>query len=87
MSDIDCRPARLDDAGEIHALLLRLAADIPLLVDTLEREEALYAQVRICARSGESLGGVRRGRAYCRASPLSSRTSRAAITPRTRCSI
>ncbi|MGD9614165.1 MAG: hypothetical protein AB7H90_14440 [Alphaproteobacteria bacterium] len=54
MSDIDYRPARLDDAGEIHALLLRLAADIPLLVDTLEREEALYTLVRNCARSGES---------------------------------
>jgi predicted N-acetyltransferase YhbS len=54
VSDIDYRAARLDDAGEIHALLLRLAADIPLLVDTLEREEALYALVRDCARSGES---------------------------------
>lgn len=54
MSNIAHRPARLDDAGEIHALLLRLAADIPLLVDTLEREEALYALVRNCARSGES---------------------------------
>ncbi len=54
MSDIDYRPARLDDAGEIHELLMRLAAEIPLLVDTLEREEALYALVRNCARSGES---------------------------------
>ena len=54
MSDIDYRPARLDDAGEIHELLLRLAAEIPLLVDTLEHEEALYALVRNCARSGES---------------------------------
>jgi hypothetical protein len=54
VSDIDYRPAGLDDAGEIHDLLLRLAADIPLLVDTLEREEALYALVRNCARSGES---------------------------------
>jgi N-acetylglutamate synthase-like GNAT family acetyltransferase len=54
VSDTDYRPARLDDAGEIHALLLNLSADIPLLVDTLEREEALYAQVRTCARSGES---------------------------------
>jgi hypothetical protein len=54
MDEIDYRRARLDDAGEIHALLLRLAADIPLLVDTLEREEALYALVRNCARSGES---------------------------------
>ena len=54
MCDIDYRPARLDDAGEIHELLLRLAPEIPLLVDTLEREEALYALVRNCARSGES---------------------------------
>ena len=48
------RQARLDDAAEIHALLLRLAPEIPLLVDTLEREEALYALTRTCARSGES---------------------------------
>jgi N-acetylglutamate synthase-like GNAT family acetyltransferase len=54
VSGIDYRPARLDDAGEIHALLLRLAAELPLLVDTLEREEALYALVRNGARSGES---------------------------------
>ena len=54
MSDIDYRPARLDDAGEIHELLLRLAPEIPLLVDTLEGEEALYALVRNCARSGKS---------------------------------
>jgi predicted N-acetyltransferase YhbS len=54
VSDIDYRPARLDDAGEVHALLLRLAPEIPLLVDTLEREEALYALVRNCARSGEA---------------------------------
>ena len=54
VSDIAYRPALLDDTGEIHDLLLRLAADIPLLVDTLEREEALYALVRNCARSGES---------------------------------
>ena len=54
MSDVTYRPARLDDAGEIHELLLRLAPKIPLLVDTLEREEALYALVRNCARTGES---------------------------------
>jgi N-acetylglutamate synthase-like GNAT family acetyltransferase len=54
VSNIDYRPARLDDAGEIHELLLRLAREIPLLVDTLEREEALYALVRNCIRSGES---------------------------------
>lgn len=54
MAEISYRPAALDDAGEIHALLLRLAPEIPLLVDTLEREEALYALVRNCGRSGES---------------------------------
>src|SRR6185503_14587374 len=32
----------------------RLAPEIPLLVDTLGREEALYALVRNCGRSGES---------------------------------
>ena len=48
------RRAAVDDAAEIHALLLRLAPEIPLLVDTLEREEALYVLVRNCARSGES---------------------------------
>lgn len=54
MAEIAYRRAGLDDAAEIHALLLRLAPEIPLLADTLEREEALYAQVRHCARSGES---------------------------------
>ena len=54
MPEIACRQARLDDAAEIHALLLSLAPEIPLLVDTLEREEALYALIRNCARSGES---------------------------------
>jgi GNAT superfamily N-acetyltransferase len=48
------RAARLDDAADIHALLLRFAPEIPLLVDTLEREEALYALIGTCARSGES---------------------------------
>lgn len=54
MPDIAYRQATLADAAEIHALLLRLAPEIPLLVDTLEREEALYALIRNCARSGES---------------------------------
>src|SRR5215471_3126403 len=48
------RQARIDDAAEIHALLLRLAPEIPLRVDTLEREEALYALIRNCGRVGES---------------------------------
>jgi GNAT superfamily N-acetyltransferase len=54
MAGIAYRPATLDDAAEIHALLLRLAPEIPALVDTLEREEALYALIRNCGRSGES---------------------------------
>src|SRR5438874_1360195 len=54
MADIVYRPARVEDAAEIHALLLRLAPEIPLLVDTLEREEALYALTRNCIRLGES---------------------------------
>jgi N-acetylglutamate synthase-like GNAT family acetyltransferase len=48
------RQARLDDAADIHALLLRLAPEIPILVETLEREEALYTLTRNCVRSGES---------------------------------
>src|SRR5712691_11532872 len=54
MTGMAYRQARLDDAGDIHALLLHLAPEIPVLIDTLEREEALYALIRNCARSGES---------------------------------
>jgi ribosomal protein S18 acetylase RimI-like enzyme len=54
VADIIYRQATLDDAGEIHDLLLRVAPEIPVLVDTLERQEKLYALTRICARSGES---------------------------------
>jgi ribosomal protein S18 acetylase RimI-like enzyme len=54
MPAIGVRQANLDDAADILALLLQLAPEIPLLADTLEREEALYALVRNCARSGES---------------------------------
>ena len=54
MSGIAYRQAALNDAAEIHALLLRIAPEIPLLVDTLEREEVLYGLTRNCARSGES---------------------------------
>ena len=48
------RQTTLDDAGEIHALLLALAPEIPLFVEKLEDEERLYTLVRNCARSGES---------------------------------
>ena len=54
MPKVAYRQARIDDAPEIHTLLLRLAPEIPLLVDTLEREEALYALIRNCGRVGES---------------------------------
>ena len=54
MAALAYRPAGLDDAAEIHALLLRLAPEIPLRVDTLAREETLYALCRNCTRSGES---------------------------------
>ena len=58
MAEFTIRQTGLDDAAEIHALLLALAPEIPLLVDTLEREEALYALIRNCARSGESWAAV-----------------------------
>jgi GNAT superfamily N-acetyltransferase len=54
VTGISYRQARVEDAADIHALLLRLAPEIPLLVHTLEREEALYALIRACGRSGES---------------------------------
>lgn len=54
MAAIVFRQAALTDAPEIHALLLSLAREIPLQLDTLEREEALYTLIRTCARSGES---------------------------------
>jgi len=59
--EIAYRQTAIGDAAEIHELLLRLAPEIPLLVDTLEREEALYALVRNCARSGESWVGCDEG--------------------------
>ena len=58
---MEYRQARLDDAADILALLLRLATEIPLVVEPLEREEALYALVRACARSGESWVAVEPG--------------------------
>jgi hypothetical protein len=54
VTDVSYRQAALGDAAAIHALLLALAPAIPLLVATLEREEALYALIRNCCRSGES---------------------------------
>ena len=54
MVEIVYRPARLDEAADILAVLLELAPEIPVQVEPLEREEALYALIRNCARSGES---------------------------------
>lgn len=54
MAEVSYRPAELNDAADIHELLLNLAPEIPVLADTLEREEALYVVVRNFARSGES---------------------------------
>jgi GNAT superfamily N-acetyltransferase len=48
------RPATLGDAVGIYAVLEEVADEIPVLIDTLRRQEALYALVRNCARSGES---------------------------------
>jgi hypothetical protein len=54
MSETTVRPAAIGDAAEIHELLLKAAADIPLAVDTLEQEEALYAAIRKILAFGQS---------------------------------
>ena len=54
MAEIVYHPARLDEAADILAILIELAPEIPMQVEPLEREEALYALIRNCARSGES---------------------------------
>ncbi len=54
MVEIVYRPARLDEAADILAVLIELAPEIPVQIEPLEREEALYALIRNCARSGES---------------------------------
>ena len=62
MAGITYRPAELGEAAEILAVLLEVAPEIPLQVDKLEQEEALYALIRNCARSGESWIAVDGGR-------------------------
>ena len=54
MAGISYRQATLDDARGILAVLIEVAAEIPVQTEPLEREEALYALIRNCARSGES---------------------------------
>jgi GNAT superfamily N-acetyltransferase len=48
------RPALLEEAPDILAVMKALADEIPLRLDRLEHEEALYRVIRNCARSGES---------------------------------
>jgi hypothetical protein len=48
------RPAAVADAADIHAALLAIADYIPLAVDTLDQEEALYAAVRKILAYGQS---------------------------------
>ena len=54
MSEPTYRPASVADAADIHALLLKHAADIPLAIKTLEQEEALYAAIRKILAFGQS---------------------------------
>ena len=54
MSKLTFRPAAVSDAAEIHELLLKRAAEIPLAVETLEQEEALYAALRKILAFGQS---------------------------------
>jgi hypothetical protein len=54
MSGFSLRPAVIGDAADIYELLLRLAAEIPLAVDTLGQEEALYAVIRKMLAFGQS---------------------------------
>src|SRR5437764_2726983 len=54
MTGITYRPAVIDEAADILAVLIEIAPEIPVQVEPLEREEALYALIRNCARSGES---------------------------------
>ena len=48
------RPAILEEAPDILAVMKTLADEIPLRLDRLEHEEALYRVIRNCARCGES---------------------------------
>lgn len=59
---LNLRPAVINDAAEIHELLLKRAAEIPLAVETLDQEEALYAAIRkilAFAQSWVALDGER----------------------------
>jgi GNAT superfamily N-acetyltransferase len=48
------RHAALEEAPDILAAIKAIADEIPLRLEKLEHEEALYRTIRNCARSGES---------------------------------
>jgi hypothetical protein len=54
MTGLVLRPAVIGDAADIHTLLLRHAAAIPLAAETLDQEEALYAATRKILAFGQS---------------------------------
>lgn len=54
MAEVDYRIATVGDAAAIFTAVQEVADEIPVVLDTLEREEAMYARVRNWARSGES---------------------------------
>jgi len=54
MAALSFRAAQVGDAADIHRLLLAVAGDIPLAVETLEQEEALYGALRKLLGFGES---------------------------------
>jgi GNAT superfamily N-acetyltransferase len=59
---VSYRQAALDEAPDILAAVKAVADEIPLRLDPLEREEALYRTIRNCARCGESWLAVDDGR-------------------------
>jgi hypothetical protein len=54
LAELAYRIATVGDAADIFAVLQEVAVEVPVVLDTLEREEAMYARVRNWARSGES---------------------------------
>jgi hypothetical protein len=54
VAELTYRQAELGEAVDILAVLKEIAAEIPVVFDSLEREEAIYGLIRTCARSGES---------------------------------
>ncbi|HVH79893.1 MAG TPA: hypothetical protein VM782_10910 [Stellaceae bacterium] len=54
MNEANVRPAVIQDVANIHDLLLKRAAEIPLTAETLEQKEALYAAIRKILALGQS---------------------------------